>query len=512
MPWVVSSQTTPSSGVSNSLLWMKFSQAKIMAASVASASTTAPRLTRRFCFINGPGRATPRQKILGANQCPFLGSVYLQKLPYISITYRIERLGISRKSAFWKDPYSFLKPKLPLKLQAQAAPERAESGHQRHTTVLGVQGNVTLSEEVVALRVGLPAARPEFGQPLVHAHMEIGLHVKKGFAKAIHASECCTADPLVACRDPRAEARHLSGNFGSDRVAACGAEKLAEGAGRRARRSQSAGKSIKGGKFDVISQLFPVHCTRAPTTRRAAVIRETVRIDVLEKVSDRKIRSPAEDGDVGVVLVKGRNLQFATRTQLPFGCHLFVETAFKHRTSCPPHEYGKGIQFVHGSRQGVCSFSVKRLEWLGAGWHGSKNQGPVPIVGEARVKLQAWTQRTSRAAQTDQDIFAAIFKDSAVPKNQGAALIDAHAAKCGAHISQLRFAQHQRGVRPGAKRSGGQPNRGDTASGRLAVITYQASKQQPTGRTQLLIVSKCSCRASGETGNRTGPAGAIGKL
>src|SRR6266851_9930070 len=50
-PWLVSSQATPSSGLSNVSRWTKFSQAKIIAASVASARTTAPRLTRKFCFM-----------------------------------------------------------------------------------------------------------------------------------------------------------------------------------------------------------------------------------------------------------------------------------------------------------------------------------------------------------------------------------------------------------------------------------------------------------------------------
>src|SRR5260370_27545681 len=50
-PVAVSSKATPSSGVSKLCRWTKFSQAKIIAASVASARTTAPRLTRRFCFM-----------------------------------------------------------------------------------------------------------------------------------------------------------------------------------------------------------------------------------------------------------------------------------------------------------------------------------------------------------------------------------------------------------------------------------------------------------------------------
>src|SRR5580765_3351357 len=50
-PLAVSIQATPSSGVSKVSRWTKFSQAKIMAASVARARTTAPRLTRRFCFM-----------------------------------------------------------------------------------------------------------------------------------------------------------------------------------------------------------------------------------------------------------------------------------------------------------------------------------------------------------------------------------------------------------------------------------------------------------------------------
>src|SRR6266436_6551995 len=45
-PVAVSSQATPSSGVSKLCRWTK-----IIAASVASARTTAPRLTRRFCFM-----------------------------------------------------------------------------------------------------------------------------------------------------------------------------------------------------------------------------------------------------------------------------------------------------------------------------------------------------------------------------------------------------------------------------------------------------------------------------
>src|SRR4029077_20413444 len=50
-PFAVSSQATPSSGASKVSRWTKFSQAKIIAATVASARTTAPRLTRRFCFM-----------------------------------------------------------------------------------------------------------------------------------------------------------------------------------------------------------------------------------------------------------------------------------------------------------------------------------------------------------------------------------------------------------------------------------------------------------------------------
>src|SRR5258708_14958235 len=57
-PLAVSSQATPSSGVSKVSRWTKFSQAKIIAASVASARTTAPRLTRRFCFMV-PAEYTP---------------------------------------------------------------------------------------------------------------------------------------------------------------------------------------------------------------------------------------------------------------------------------------------------------------------------------------------------------------------------------------------------------------------------------------------------------------------
>src|SRR6202022_177995 len=50
-PPAVSSQATPSSGLSKVSRWTKLSQAKIIAASVASASTTAPTLTLRFCFM-----------------------------------------------------------------------------------------------------------------------------------------------------------------------------------------------------------------------------------------------------------------------------------------------------------------------------------------------------------------------------------------------------------------------------------------------------------------------------
>src|ERR1700730_10680733 len=57
-PLAVSSQATPSSGASKVWRWTKFSQAKIIAASVASARTTAPRLTRRFCFM-APAEYTP---------------------------------------------------------------------------------------------------------------------------------------------------------------------------------------------------------------------------------------------------------------------------------------------------------------------------------------------------------------------------------------------------------------------------------------------------------------------
>jgi len=71
----------------------------------------------------------------------------------------------------------------------------------------------------------------------------------------------------------------------------------------------------------------------------------------------------------------------------------------------------------------------------------------------------------------------------------------------GLSVGAADCAQHQRGVRPGAERAGGQPNRGDSASGGIAVITHKASKNKPASKTKLLIVRKCSCRACGETGN-----------
>src|SRR5580704_18752814 len=224
MPCVVSSQTTPSSGVSNSVLWTKFSQAKIMAASVASASTTAPRLTLRFCFITGPGRVTPHRKISGANECPFFGRVDLQKPLYISITYRMLRLETHRQSTLWKDTYSFPKPILRLELETESAPERPEGGHEGHPAVHGSECHVALSKKVVAFRVGLPAARAKLGQALVHPDMKIRLHVKQGLTKAVHTSERHPADPLVACCKPRAGSGHLGGDLSPSRVSPGGAE------------------------------------------------------------------------------------------------------------------------------------------------------------------------------------------------------------------------------------------------------------------------------------------------
>ena len=51
MPWSVSSHATPSSTSSYLAPLLEIMKAKITAASVANASTTAPRLTRRFCFM-----------------------------------------------------------------------------------------------------------------------------------------------------------------------------------------------------------------------------------------------------------------------------------------------------------------------------------------------------------------------------------------------------------------------------------------------------------------------------
>ena len=87
-----------------------------------------------------------------------------------------------------------------------------------------------MGEEVVAFRIGLPAAWAKFGKALVHADMEEGFHIEGGFAKAVHASQGSAADPLVVGGYASTEPWHSSGDFGSGRMAAGGAEQLAEGA------------------------------------------------------------------------------------------------------------------------------------------------------------------------------------------------------------------------------------------------------------------------------------------
>src|SRR6266849_8443107 len=113
MPCSVSSQATPSYTTSKRLRWSKLIRAKITAASVASASTTAPRLTRRFGLMTLQGRATARDKKPSATQCPLFGTCSFSQLLYI------QQLTVAEDWTFPNHPISgrantaFEKPEVP---------------------------------------------------------------------------------------------------------------------------------------------------------------------------------------------------------------------------------------------------------------------------------------------------------------------------------------------------------------------------------------------------------------
>src|SRR5579863_9632735 len=132
----------------------------------------------------------------------------------------------------------------------------------------------------------------------------------------------------------------------------------------------------------------------------------------------------------------------------------------------------------------------------------------MPFVIDARVKLHAGAQRRCWTAKSNQDIFAAVFKNGSSSECDGAALINAYPAECRTHIAKFGFAQNKSRVWTRSERTGGKPNCRNSASGGITVRTYQSRKKKPACRTKPLVVSKCGGRTGRKIGNRTGFASA----
>src|SRR6266481_4756971 len=82
--------------------------AKFTAASVANASITAPRLTRKLCFITCILTGyTNALKFYDATALPLFGSIAARLTIYFSVTYTTLRGNWLRNSIFWKTFYSF---------------------------------------------------------------------------------------------------------------------------------------------------------------------------------------------------------------------------------------------------------------------------------------------------------------------------------------------------------------------------------------------------------------------
>src|SRR5882762_11203766 len=166
MPWSVSSHATPSYTTSKRLRWSKLIKAKITAASVASASTTAPRLTRRFCLISSTGQGYTLPQETRCNPKSIVWKMLIRETLLYSIAYYGGGPGLPRIILFLEGQIQLSRTRLFLKLNAEPTSKCPERWYQNNSAIPAVGGDVTLRQEVVAICDGLPPSQGKLWQRL----------------------------------------------------------------------------------------------------------------------------------------------------------------------------------------------------------------------------------------------------------------------------------------------------------------------------------------------------------
>jgi len=101
---------------------------------------------------------------------------------------------------FLEGTIQLLRGKTVSKLNAQTTPERAKRGNQHRSSILAAQSHIALTQDIVAIGDGLPAARAEFRERLPDANVEVRFHLIKRLAIAVQTGDGHTPNPFVACR------------------------------------------------------------------------------------------------------------------------------------------------------------------------------------------------------------------------------------------------------------------------------------------------------------------------
>src|SRR5579864_4321017 len=94
-----------------------------------------------------------------------------------------------------------------LKLKAQATAEIAIGGNKDHRTVPRRDWDVSLSQQVAHIRLNRQMTRENVRERLADLHTQVGVDVVERLAVGILMRHGWSAEPLVACRELRAEAR-----------------------------------------------------------------------------------------------------------------------------------------------------------------------------------------------------------------------------------------------------------------------------------------------------------------
>src|ERR1700684_4560950 len=142
------------------------------------------------------------------------------------------------------------------KLDAQPTSERPERRDYRRSSVRRVQGDVPLSQNIVAIRDRLPPAQAESRQGLPNPDMEVWIHPVLRRAVAIDRRNRAPTYPVVPGHDFSSRARQFRGYRSADRVMHGGLQHVAQGALGQIFRRQRSGVRVDRRNRYIVREVF----------------------------------------------------------------------------------------------------------------------------------------------------------------------------------------------------------------------------------------------------------------